>query len=67
MHRTGAVFYFLAKRDIPRQDLVDTSKARLEGSVVMFDKEEKEIITVYRNRRAYKEIRRKAKYYRPAA
>ena len=63
-HRAGAVFYFLSKRSIPNQDLADASIARLAGSVVMLDKEEKEVITVYRNRQAWKKIRRKAKYYR---
>ena len=66
IHRTGVIICFLAHRDIPREDLADASKARLEGSVVILDKEGN-IITAYRNRRAYKHIRRKAKYYRPAA
>lgn len=64
LHRAGAVFYFLARRDMPPQDLADASKVRLEGSVAVLDKEEKEVITVYRNRQAWKKIRRKAKYYR---
>jgi hypothetical protein len=59
LQRTGATFYFLARRDVPRRDL--RWAARLIGTIVVVARTS-EIITVYRNRAALPTIRRKMKY-----
>lgn len=61
MHRTGVAFYFLAWRDIPRRDQRQSAYARLAGTVVIVGRGG-EIITVYRNVRAWHHISRKMKY-----
>jgi hypothetical protein len=73
VHRTGAAIYILRKRDIPRSDRKKSEVTRLEGTVVLtsFSKEGNlEIITLYRNKSAFRMIQCKVKYdarkrYRP--
>ncbi|MBX3277954.1 MAG: DUF4258 domain-containing protein [Acidobacteria bacterium] len=60
-HRTGAEFHFLGRRDVPDGW---TDLERLVGTTIVVSGGE--IITVYRNRRALPEIRRKSKHYRSA-
>ena len=61
IRRTGAIFYFLARRDLPRSmDKADQYR-RLVGTTVLVSPEG-EVITVYRNERAIREIRKKVKY-----
>jgi hypothetical protein len=57
IHRTGATFYFLGRRDLP----VGAERAleSLVGTTVIV--EEGRVRTVYRNRRALQKIRRKPK------
>src|SRR5262245_45373152 len=59
LRRTGVEFCVLRHRDIPPADRRDV--AHLEGTVVLVS-EDGAAITVYRNRRALAEIRRKASY-----
>jgi hypothetical protein len=60
LHRTGAVFYFLGRRDLPEELLRDDRYARLEGTTLLFSLEG-ELITAYRNREALRQIRKKEK------
>lgn len=60
LYRTGALFYFLARRDLPPADRGASWAARLEGTVVLVARDG-DVITVYRNRRALSAIRRKMK------
>jgi hypothetical protein len=61
LRRTGVEFCFLRGRDIPPADR--RAVGYLEGTVVLIG-DDGVAITVYRNRRALAEIRRKAKYRR---
>jgi hypothetical protein len=62
----GALHIFLARRDIPNDPTIYRRFARLEGTVlVMSINDDKPVlITVYRNRRGFKEIRAKSTYDR---
>jgi hypothetical protein len=62
LRRTGVEFCVLRSRDIPPADR--RVAGHLEGTVVLVA-DNGVAITVYRNRRALAEIRRKAKYRRP--
>jgi hypothetical protein len=59
--RTGVTFYFLGQRDLPAADRRHDWAARLIGTVVLVASDG-EIITVYRNHRAWRTIKRKLKY-----
>jgi hypothetical protein len=61
VHRTGVIFFFLRKRDIPIADRSNSRYAAKEGTVVLLTGDA-EVITVYRNRSAYQGIRKKLKY-----
>ncbi|HZC05504.1 MAG TPA: DUF4258 domain-containing protein [Ktedonobacterales bacterium] len=61
IYRTGAVFYCLRGRDIPAQHRHLPRISRLAGSVVLTSRDE-EIITLYRNAGALRDIQRKLKY-----
>ena len=56
--KQGLSFYFLKKRTIKRLSLND----KLEGVVVIVDEAINKIITAYRNKRAFKHIRKKNVY-----
>lgn len=62
-HRcAGVVHYFLGRCDIPKKDQRNDRLRRLEGTAVLVDSNTRKwVITVYRNRSALKDIRRKAK------
>jgi hypothetical protein len=62
----GALHVFLGRKDIPKSKELRSRFARLEGTTLVMDdtREEPVLITVYRNRRALKQIRLKAKYDR---
>lgn len=59
LHRDGVVFYFLGKRDLPAA--ASFGARRLEGTTVVVDPQTLTIITVYRNRKALRRIKRKHK------
>lgn len=61
LHRTGAVFFFLGRRDVPRGDRGQSWAARLEGTIVVVA-QDGVVITVYRNRQGSRAIQRKLKY-----
>lgn len=61
LQRTGAMFFFLGRRDIPPCDRCASWAARLEGVIVVVGSNG-DIITVYRNRHGLHHIERKMKY-----
>lgn len=61
VQRTGITFFFLGRRDIPPADRRTAWAARLVGTVVLLASDG-EVVTVYRNQRALRAIRRKLKY-----
>ncbi len=61
IQRTGALFYFLGRRDIPPCDRRASWVSRLEGSIVIVSSDG-DVITIYRNRRGLRSIARKMKY-----
>jgi len=61
IRRTGAMFYFLGRRDIPPCDRRASWASRLEGSIVIVAPDGA-VITIYRNRRGLHTIARKMKY-----
>jgi hypothetical protein len=61
IQRTGVTFYFLARKDLLAAGSPANQAAHLEGAVVLVSKD-REIITVYRNRKALRDIQRKPKY-----
>ena len=61
MQRTGVMFFFLGRRDIPSCDRCASWASRLEGTIVIVA-ENGDIVTVYRNRQGLRQIARKMKY-----
>jgi len=59
-HRTGALFLFLGHRDFPSDGLRRFS--RLEGTLILMDPKTRDVITVYRNRKGPRDIKRKVRY-----
>jgi hypothetical protein len=64
-HRDGVVFYFLGKCDLPAS--ASCHAQRLEGATVIVEPQAQVIITVYRNRKALRRIKRKHKQTREQA
>jgi len=64
LYNAGVLMVFLGKRDIPLGDQHDASVTRLEGTAVLVDASSGLILTVYRNKAALKEHRKKPKYNR---
>lgn len=62
----GALHVFLGRRDIPAERTICRQYQHLEGAILVVNDrgDTPVLITVYRNRRGLKDIRRKAKYYR---
>ena len=63
LHRTGIIFFFLGKNDIP--EIMLKTLEGLEGITVLLDPNNTEVITVYRNRDALRNIKRKTKHALP--
>ncbi|GAC1645729.1 MAG: hypothetical protein NVS4B8_17410 [Herpetosiphon sp.] len=62
----GALHVFLGRRDIPQDKETSSRFGHLEGTTLVMDDTGVDVvlITTYRNRRALKKIRSKAKYDR---
>ncbi len=60
LNRTKRVFCVLRRKDIPNEDLKEM--ARLDGTVVILERRERTVITVFRNRQAWKEIQKLPKW-----
>ena len=63
----GALHVFLGKKDIPEGDNKRNRAHQLVGTTVLMNPTSGEIITVYRNRKGLKAIRKKANYCIPTA
>lgn len=61
-YRTGVVCFALTRRGIPAEERSD--RASLESLVILMH--EGYVITVYRNKRPLRHLRRKAKYHDPS-
>lgn len=62
-YTAGVLHCFLGRHSIPFKDKSIKDFSRLEGTTVILEPNTKEVvITVYRNRTAFKNIRRKSKY-----
>ena len=59
-HRTGVRFYFVRKQEVERYRTVEPRLAKLHD-IVMVLSQDNTVITLYRNRKALKDIRRKSK------
>ncbi len=67
-HKSGAVIYYLRRRDIPIDDAGKDDICRLVGTAVILAPDEETLLTVWRNRRSgLKNIRRKETYTRQQA
>ncbi len=60
-HRTGVRFYILRRRDVERYRDVEPRLAKLHDIVLIVSSDGTTVITLYRNRKALREIRRKPK------
>lgn len=59
----GSVHYFLRRKDIPLQDQNNSHLRKLEGTTVLLDQETGSVVlTVYRNKEALGQIRRKNRH-----
>jgi len=59
INRGHAMFYFLGKRDLPLEIRFDDFFNKLIGTTLVMDPAGQTIITVYRNKKAMKNIKRK--------
>ncbi len=63
-HRTGVRFYFVGKREVERYRLVEPRLTKLHDIVLIVSNDDDcTVITVYRNSKALRDIRRKSKYH----
>jgi hypothetical protein len=64
LHCAGALHIFLGRRDIPSDKATYQRFGRLEGTVLVLDdtRDALTLITTYRNRQGFKQIRVKTKY-----
>lgn len=60
-HRTGVRFYFIGRREVERYRHVAPRIAKLHSIVLIVSQDDDTVITVYRNKHALKQIRRKSK------
>ena len=60
-HKTGIVFFFLGKRDIPENLRGIDAYAKLEG-MTLLESRDGQLITAYQNRYVYRKIRKKPKH-----
>lgn len=61
-HRTGVCFYFVRKREVERYRGAEPRLAKLHD-IVMIVANDGTVITIYRNRHALRDIRRKSKTF----
>lgn len=61
IRRTGIIFYFLRRRDIPETLRCDDQFAKLEGATLLIS-QDGTLITAYRNPKGLKAILKKTPY-----
>lgn len=66
-HRSGVRFYVLRRRDVERFRDAEPRLQKLHDVVVVVACDDNTIITIYRNAKALKKIRRKSKLQRLSA
>lgn len=62
VYNAGAKFIFVRKKDIP-EDMPRAIAEKIEGIVIVMNPIDGTILTVYKNKNALKEIKRKLKRY----
>lgn len=62
--RTGVRFYFIRKKDVERYRKVEPRLVKLHDAVVIVSSDDSWVVTMYRNKKALRTIRRKLKGYR---
>ncbi|MBI5567940.1 MAG: DUF4258 domain-containing protein, partial [Chloroflexi bacterium] len=68
VHVAGVVCCFLGKKDLARDETGHGKFDRLEGTTVLLDgKQATTVVTVYRNREAFKKMQHRQKYNLKAA
>ncbi len=60
-HRTGVRFYFVGRREVARFRHVEPRLRKLHDIVMIVSSDDCKVITIYRNCKALKDIRRKSK------
>ena len=63
IHNGGALFVFLGQRNIPDKYKSDSRIRRLEGTILIMTPDESCLITVYKNKKGIREIKKKCKRY----
>jgi len=58
----GALFYFMSDKNIP-DHLPGKTKEKIRGITMVVDPDTSEVLTVYRNSKAMRDIKRKSKFY----
>lgn len=61
-HRTGVRFYIVRRREVERYRVVEPRLAKLHDIVMVVSNDDRVVITVYRSKKALRNIRRKSKY-----
>ena len=64
IYNGGALFVFMGRKDIP-EGLAPTLTERLQGITIAMDPGTQEILTTYRNKAAFRDIKRKRNEYSP--
>jgi hypothetical protein len=62
LRRTGICFYFLAAKDVPMMDRKFAWVQRLIGTTVLASADQAAVITLYKNQKALRDIRKKTKF-----
>jgi hypothetical protein len=62
IYNAGAKFVFVRKKDVP-EDLPKAVAEKIEGIVIVINPVDETIVTVYKNKDALREIKRKIKRY----
>ncbi len=66
VNTAGALFYFMSKKDLP-WNIPNTVKERIAGITLVVDPGSHDVLTVYKNQHAMKQIRKKCRYDRYSA
>jgi len=62
IHRTGVTFYTLRRKDIPDEFRRRDRLSKLEGATLLVRPADGVIITAYKNRRSFRQIKKKGKW-----
>ena len=62
IHNGDAIFYFLGKRNIPNEYKSYDSISKLEGTTLVISKDGTCLITLYKNKKGLRNLRKKRKW-----